>query len=354
MFDYDSITRLHYEITSRCNAKCPMCGRFSKDNQHKLLDGLILGEMTLEQTQAIFPEEFIKRLQKMRFCGSYGDTPIARDYLAINEWFRSVNPTVWLTNTTNGSMRKPEWWAELARVTAPKDEMSFCIDGIGEDNALYRRNTNYEKILENAAAYIAAGGNACWQTLAFKHNQHQIDEMEQIARKMGFNDFRVRASGRFIAPAFDVLDREGNVTHQLEPTTDPRFVNEGSNKLIADIKKTGLNRFMLSERLPISCYALHREEIFVSHEGLVFPCCFTAEAEIRGVGKTKWEQAELERLGGRDIIDGTKYELRDIVEGEYFTTIYDSWKKDSYEDGRNPTCARYCGKGTAQNLIFKP
>ena len=231
--------------------------------------------------------------------------------------------------------------------------MWFCIDGIGEDNALYRRNTNYEKILENAAAYIAAGGNAGWQTLAFKHNQHQIDEMEQIAKKMGFKEFRVRASGRFIAPTFDVLDREGNVTHQLEPTTDPRFVNEGGDKLIKDIMRTGQNRYKLSERFTINCYAVHREEIFVSHEGLVFPCCFTSEGYTRGV-LHKWEQVVLEKLGGRDLIDGTKHELRDIVEGEYFSTISDSWKKDSYQNGRCPTCARYCGKGTAQNVFFKP
>ena len=46
----------------------------------------------------------------------------------------------------------------------------FAIDGLEDTNHIYRRNTDWVKIVQNATAYIAAGGRAEWDFIVFAHN----------------------------------------------------------------------------------------------------------------------------------------------------------------------------------------
>ena len=56
---------------------------------------------------------------------------------------------------------------------------------------MYRRMTNFDKIMDNANAFISAGGNAHWKMIEFEHNKHQIEEARELARKMGFTHFTI-------------------------------------------------------------------------------------------------------------------------------------------------------------------
>jgi hypothetical protein len=78
----------------------------------------------------------------------------------------------------------------------PKDYCVFSIDGLEDTNQIYRRNVNWAKLISNATAFIAAGGSAHWDMLVFKHNQHQVEACEQLARDMGFKWFRAKVSKR--------------------------------------------------------------------------------------------------------------------------------------------------------------
>ena len=64
----------------------------------------------------------------------------------------------------------------LASIMRKPDKVIFAIDGLEDTNHLYRVNTNFNKIMENAKAFINAGGIARWDFIAFAHNEHQIEE----------------------------------------------------------------------------------------------------------------------------------------------------------------------------------
>ena len=66
--------------------------------------------------------------------------------------------------------------------------MWFSIDGLKNTNELYRRKLEWEKLMRNASAFIEAGGVAYWDMLVFKHNEHQIEEVRQLAKNMGFKN----------------------------------------------------------------------------------------------------------------------------------------------------------------------
>ena len=63
---------------------------------------------------------------------------------------REVNPKLEIGLNTNGSARTEKWWGEMANVLGDNGYVVFSIDGDEETNHIYRRYTDYNKIIRNA------------------------------------------------------------------------------------------------------------------------------------------------------------------------------------------------------------
>src|SRR5205814_3384879 len=69
MYAYCSVEELHLEITTRCNAACPMCARnISGGLRNPYLPE---AELSLEDMQRIVPAYFIAMLRLMYRLGNY-------------------------------------------------------------------------------------------------------------------------------------------------------------------------------------------------------------------------------------------------------------------------------------------
>lgn len=184
---------LHLEPTDVCQAACPLCARetdanFNKSQKHHL---------TIPKILHVFPDKKISKLEKMFMCGVYGDPAAGTYTLDIYRYFRSVNPDIVLGMNTNGALQTTFWWHGLGQIfNQPLDYCVFSIDGLEDTNHVYRKNVNWDKLIANAEAFIAAGGSAHWDMLVYKHNQHQVEACEQLARKLGFKWFRAKVSKR--------------------------------------------------------------------------------------------------------------------------------------------------------------
>jgi MoaA/NifB/PqqE/SkfB family radical SAM enzyme len=195
MFDRNNVKILHLETSSVCNAACPMCPRELDIGFNKDTDAVSL---SLKQIKEMFTESFIKQLESMFMCGNYGDPAAAPECLEIFEYFRSINPDITLGIHSNGSLRNTSWWSQLGKILSRSGDYGFfSVDGLSDTNHIYRVNTNFTKILENAEAFISAGGQAHWEYLVFEHNEHQVEEARQLASSMGFVNFREKVSRRF-------------------------------------------------------------------------------------------------------------------------------------------------------------
>lgn len=184
---------LHLEPTDVCQLACPLCARetdkdFVKGQQHHL---------RVEHIQRLYTERKIKSLDKMFMCGNYGDPAAGKYTLDIYRYFRELNPDIVLGMNTNGALQTTFWWHGLGGIlNQPEDYCVFSIDGLEDTNRVYRKNTNWDKLIANVQAFIAAGGHAHWDMLVYKHNQHQVDACEQLARDLGFKWFRAKVSKR--------------------------------------------------------------------------------------------------------------------------------------------------------------
>ena len=92
MYSLEEIKVVHLEITSKCQAKCPMCSRNLQGGQVNPM--IELEEITLEQFKNWFPIEFITQLDSLYMCGNLGDPVIAKDTLEIYQYLRENNPNI--------------------------------------------------------------------------------------------------------------------------------------------------------------------------------------------------------------------------------------------------------------------
>ena len=238
MLNLRDVKVLHLEATDVCQAACALCARetdpdFKEDRQHHL---------SMSQILQVFDQEKIKRLDKMFMCGNYGDPAAGKHTLDIYQEFRRINPNIVLGMNTNGGLQTTFWWYELAKImNQPQDYVVFSIDGLEYTNATYRRNVVWNKVMSNARSFIEAGGSAHWDMLVYQHNQHEVDECEQLAQDMGFKWFRAKVSKR-------------GFTEEL------KF-------------PTGWNPPQLQSS-QIRCHALTEQSTYIDAQGRESPCCW--------------------------------------------------------------------------------
>ncbi len=261
-------TSLHIELTDKCQAACPMCARNVNGGPDRSFVGQ--AEVTLNQFKSWFPDKFLEGLTKFYACGNYGDPIIAHECLEIYKHVKTVNPSCNLSMNTNGGARTEEWWKELALVMTDKDKVIFGIDGFADSHVLYRRGTNWNKIINNAIAFINAGGNAHIDCLVFKHNQHEVNVFKKEMLNLGFKSVNFKYTRRFYGmQQFPVKDKTGAVEYFLEPAIDEQPLLP-LNVLSKDTTKWNT----IVENSKISPACIKQNEIYVDAKGNVYPCCW--------------------------------------------------------------------------------
>ena len=241
------IKKMHLEITNRCNAACPACPR-TGDFKGKLAGHMAMSgwhDLTLSDIKEIHKE--VPTLKEVNLCGNFGDPAAAPDFFKIVNYFADNNIRVIIS--TNGGPRTPKAWASIAR---PGVKAQFHIDGDEDTNHIYRVGTKWNKIMANAKAYLDAGGSANWTLIPFKHNEHTIDKCEELANKMGFSQFKVKKTYR--------VGNNDSTSQPIELPTNKKYINEYVHK--------NINR-------DINCKARNEDEIYISADCDVAPCCWT-------------------------------------------------------------------------------
>jgi len=345
-FKFDQIRTIHMELTTRCNAACPQCPRnLSGDRPNPIIP---ISDISFDQAKTILLP-IVHQLHGFYVCGNFGDPAIAKDSLEILTWIRDTNPKITLGLHTNGSIRTPEWWAKLGKIlNKPGDKVHWGIDGLEDTNHIYRRHTVWSKIMENAEAYITAGGCAFWDYIVFEHNEHQIEQARQLASEMGFFKFSAKKTKRFIdqetlevTETTPVIDRNGDEIYKLKMPSDQKWRNSTFEKRSEIIEQfNSIDSYL--DTCDIDCKVLKDQSIYISAEGLVFPCCWTA-ASIYGNTTDRMQILDLLDHNTSNV-SALNHGIQPIVNGEYFQRIEQSWQSTSIADGRLHVCSRICGK----------
>ena len=350
MYRYDQIRTVHLEITSKCQAACLQCDR--NINGGELNPNISLSELKLDDVKKIFEPKFVSQLHSLFMCGNLGDPIVASDTLEVFEYFRSINPNIWLSMNTNAGAKKPDWWKNLATVLGRKGHVIFSLDGLKDTNHLYRQNVNWNTCMDAAEAFIGAGGRARWDYLIFGHNEHQVDEAKELSERMGFEKFQSKKTGRFFSNVkskgkedHQGKNRKGKETQKLTKPDD-KFVNKALKKEPTLVEKYGsMDNYY--NKASINCKVLKDMNVYVSASGHILPCCWVAGQLYKWWEKPGSNQIYrfLEDVGGMNSLDALSNGMEKVMNSPFFDNIKNSWGKTSCSggDGKLKVCAAKCG-----------
>lgn len=301
---------INVELTDYCNAACPRCSRYKWDGT-LYKEKVNKNHTTLELIKNKIPISVIKRLKKFYSIGTYGDPLMNPDTDSIYEYIASNNNDCRLEIHTNGGARDKDFWVRLANTGV---EVVFSIDGLEDTNHLYRRNVSWSKLMDNAGAYINAGGKAHWKFLVFKHNQHQIEQARQFSQTKGFSSFNFNYSDRW--KEYNWIT--GEVKEINKYPVDDYFIEKPTIQkdkyYLENSVKVSNEQFNIETK--VTCWACNggKYEIYLRANGYVQPCCMLGDLDVH-------ESKDL--ITNFDSVNLNKTPLEDILNGDYFKSLYE-------------------------------
>jgi MoaA/NifB/PqqE/SkfB family radical SAM enzyme len=243
----DDIT-WHIEPTSKCTLECPLCDRtwFYNTFKKRLLHEIDVGSLV---------KFFAGHKPKINMCGNNGDPIYHSDFHNLVHKLKDIGSTIKIT--TNGSARKKDWWNDLGDILDSGDQITFSIDGLRDTNDIYRKNANWDSIMDAVESIKNKKVRMVWKFIVFKHNQHQIKDAMEVSKEKGFDEFRLEKSDRW-------LDNQ-----DLMPSS--QYVNDHyqhSQKVLGSKDyKTKIEPNCLIKDKPSN-------ELYIDSEGNFFPCCW--------------------------------------------------------------------------------
>ncbi len=330
MSEYINIHNLNIinaELTNYCNASCPMCPRFDFDlNLIKSITNN--SHTTLETIKNSIGPKVLSQLKRFYSCGVLGDGSMNPECLEIYEYVKRCGNSH-LSLNTNGGARTTDFWKELAKLNV---EVTFSIDGLEDTNHLYRRNVKWDRLMNNVEAFMSAGGEANWDFLIFKHNEHQIEQAEALSKKLGFIDFRKKYTTRW-----DDFNSDGEwIQRESIQVNDYKL-----EKVAKKIEATGLHITQKSKTTDtfmtrkINCFSFHKKgsEIYIAANGDVSPCCWLGDLKIHEAKNiiNDYTKVNINHCSLDEILSGDFFkELANGIEGQ----------QNAY---RLQTCYHTCG-----------
>jgi len=266
MIDLTTVKWLHIELTSRCNASCIACPR--NNDGYGVIPGLQIADLPIPRLTEVLNQ--LPNLTNVFFCGNFGDCIASKNIDDAIDLVLGKNLMIQIH--TNGSLKTTNWWRQLGvKLKDHQHKIIFGIDGLADTHAIYRQNTNFHKIIDNAQAFIDAGGCAEWQFLPFAHNEHQIKDAYKMSKQMGFKNFYLRKNVRYRN-----VPRHHKTGEPIEIkpwSLEEKFGrHKGKVSNIEDNKNNTLH--------PENCMHLNLPSVYVNFKGQLITCCFIKNLQI--------------------------------------------------------------------------
>lgn len=292
------LKKLQFETTTKCNATCVFCGR----------QGTFKTNPDYMSKPDLDPEIFniidLSKIEFISFCGIVGDVSLYKHLEKAIENIRKQNEKCVIELFTNGFAHNNDWWYSIGKqLTYNKYNRSiFCLDGLEESHYKYR-GTDFNTVLQHMESYAKSGSWTQVQCLAFKHNQHEINQLRELVKSKGATVFFTRFSRYY----------EGD----FEPPISSPY-EDSLYRWNTSLNKT---------RRP-TCMLLNSNIMFIDVEGYAYPCCHYA-GEI--VCRYPYSADMIRRLKAflkdKDERNLFKVSLDEVLESKFFQNILENHQK---------------------------
>jgi sulfatase maturation enzyme AslB (radical SAM superfamily) len=356
-FTLRNIRSFQIDHNSTCNLRCPQCARSHNGALNPVLP---IKQLPVEFYKKVFTPEFCAQLESVLFCGNYGDVIASTNIHDVVAYLREAG-LARINIFTNGSLRDAKWFEEMAYLLRDsRGKVVFSVDGLADTNHLYRVGSDFGKIMENAQAFINAGGRARWDYLVFEHNEHQVEEAMALAKAMGFESFKVKKTNRFVQNknyqageasktdnVFLPRQKSEQPAYKIAVPKQEKYQADGVNSFEQIVKRHKSWEGYIN-KTPIDCKALKERTMFIDFEGKLWPCTWLAAPE-HFYGDDNIQKRQILQLIQRygftfnSLVENT---FEEVMNHEWFNGgLADSWgsSMDSGGNFKLMTCGRTCG-----------
>ena len=349
------------DITTACNAGCPMCVRTDRTNNKKV-EWLPIVEWSLEDFKKAFPRNVCEIIRFWQFCGSFGDPIMNKDLIEIirycKQYISKRNEKLNWKDTersmhinTNGSLRDEDFWWNLGVVGGKELVVDFAVEGINQEmHEKYRQRTSLKKILKNMETISQTKAFIETQTIVFKHNQDYLDEIEKMCLDHGSvkhkNVYTDRWTTKF-SKSFEFIDSKGN-KNVLEKADSKQELHSRITENNDGIETESIRRRddwfkkmkdWNEKKYNISCEWMNDNKLVINSDGNIVPCCYFSQPmttprykEFNAIEVIKKYDNEEHNIFKKNLIDILK-------DSNWFNKhLPNSWKKDPVH-----VCKRFCG-----------
>lgn len=367
------VRSLFLEATSNCNAACLDCNRQRPDtvmpkNNH--LDINVFKQLI---------DDVSEDLQIFNFEGSYSDSPMHPQFYDMCEYIVKKIPRVSLVINTNGSLRTTKWWYKLGKLLSnhKRHKVAFDLDGIDQKTQeKYRVKTNFNKIINNASAFIEGGGKAEWKMIPFDWNASLEITAKEMADNLGFDSFVRKKTTRYMDKAFlYVIFERWHEYNGLIYTKSPNdFLGANSDpdytlfyKIIDKMRDTIDYEPDPNEKrnheienaafnsLNIKCQWSDEEQVQIGFDGVVWQCCHLQSfAEEYSLYNPEWFQ-KYDNQYAKGWNNLYYNRIHNILNHRFFQKdLFDSFNNKIKDPvlPRLKVCAKKCGDYGVPNKQF--
>lgn len=243
-----------FEPTTSCNLRCPECP-----------SGLRAFTRPTGMLQKNFFRKTIDEIHKeLLYLIFYfqGEPYLNPEFLEMVKYASSKK--IYTATSTNAHYLTDE--NARRTVESGLDRLIISIDGTTQDvYKQYRVGGNINKVLEGAKNIVkwkkelnSKTPFIFFQFLVVKHNEHQVEEIKQLAKEIGVDEVRFKTA--------QVYDYE----------TDPNNLIPSIDKY-SRYTKNDDGTYTAKNKLANRCWKMQHANV-ITWDGLVVPCCFDKDA----------------------------------------------------------------------------
>tara|TARA_B110000046_G_scaffold47958_1_gene53044 strand:+ start:23134 stop:24156 length:1023 start_codon:yes stop_codon:yes gene_type:complete len=286
------------EPTTACNLGCPECPS---------------GLKQFTRPTGNLKEDFYKKVIDQVWRETFYLTFYFQGEPYINPKFLDMvryasHRKMYTTTSTNAHFLTPE--NALKTVESGLDRLIISVDGTTQKTyGDYRIGGTLEKVLEGTKNIVAAKKrlksktpHVIFQFLVVKPNEHQIDEVHELAKKYGVDEVKLKTA--------QVYNYENG--NNLIPENDK----------YSRYRKLSNGKYQIKNSLENNCWKLWHSCV-ITWDGKVIPCCFDKDANHR--------LGELEKDDFKKI---------------WFSSSYNSFREQLFKGRENIDICKNCSEGT--------
>ncbi|MEO6453604.1 MAG: radical SAM/SPASM domain-containing protein [Ginsengibacter sp.] len=248
---------ISFEPTTSCNLRCPECPS---------------GLRAFSRPTGMLEKDFFRQTiddihKKLLYLIFYfqGEPYLNPDFLEMVKYASAKG--LYTATSTNAHFLTDE--AAKKTIESGLDRLIISIDGTTQEvYKQYRVGGNINKVIEGAKNIVkwkkilnSKTPFVFFQFLVVKPNEHQLEEIKQLAKDVGVDEIRFKTA--------QVYDYQSD-PNKLIPV----------NEKFSRYKKNDMGEYTSKNKLTNKCWKLWHANV-ITWDGIVVPCCFDKDASHR-------------------------------------------------------------------------